>query len=412
MKTAVLVLLAAGLRLGAQSPSVNYDEARVPKYTLPDVLAGAKDRAGWEKQRGRILEIYRREVFGRAPARPARLAFEAGPVDRQALGGKASRKIVTIYFDGKSAAPRARMLMYLPAGAKQPVPVVLGLSFAPIQSVAYDPGVPLGDEWVKDAKQPGEEKSRGSHAREWQVEQILAHGYGVAVIYYGDIEPDFDGGMKYGVRPLFFKPGQTGPAADEWAAISAWAWGLSRAMDYLETDRAVDAKRVAVFGHSRLGKTAIWAGAQDTRFSLVISNESGEGGAAISRRDYGERTKDLNTHFPHWFCANFRKYNDHEEQMPFDSHMLLGLIAPRALYVASAEGDRWSDPRGEFLGAYHASRVWKLFGKKGLTSDEMPPVEHPVMGQSVAYHIRTGKHDVTAYDWEQYLKFADLQWKN
>jgi hypothetical protein len=411
MKTAVLVLLAAGLRLGAQSPDVIYDEARVPKYTLPDVLAGVKDRAGWEKQRGHILDIYRREVFGRSPGRPAKLAWEAGSIDRQALGGKALRKIVTIYFDGKSAAPRARMLMYLPAGANKPVPVVLGLSFAPVQSVANDPGVPLGDEWVRNEKQAGEEKSRGTHAQQWQVEQILAHGYGLAVMYYGDIEPDFDGGMKYGVRPLFFKPGQTGPAADEWAAISAWAWGLSRAMDYLETDHAVDARRVAVFGHSRLGKTAIWAGAQDVRFSLVISNESGEGGAAISRRDYGERTKDLNTHFPYWFCANFRKYNDREDQMPFDSHMLLGLIAPRALYVASAEGDRWSDPRGEFLGAFNASRVWELFGKKGLTSDEMPPVEHPVMGQSVAYHIRTGKHDVTAYDWEQYLKFADMQWK-
>jgi hypothetical protein len=410
MRPAALLLIAAAMRLGAQSPDVIYDEARVPQYTLPDVLGSVKDRASWKKQRVRLLELYRREVFGRSPEKSPALAWEAGATDRQALGGRAVRKIVTLYFGGKNATPRARLLMYLPAAAIRPAPVILGLSFAPIQTVANDPGVPLGDEWIRNVKQPGQEKSRGAQAQQWQVDQILAHGYGLAVMYYGDIEPDFDGGIKYGVRPLFFKPGQTEPSADEWGAISAWAWGLRRAMDYLETDPSVDAKRVAVFGHSRLGKTAIWAGAQDARFSLVIANESGEGGAAISRRDYGERIQDLNTRFPHWFCLNFRKYNGQEDQMPFDSHMLLALIAPRALYVGSAEGDRWSDPRGEFLGAYYASKVWELLGKKGLTSDVMPPVEHPVMGESVAYHIRTGKHDVTAYDWQQYLAFADRQW--
>ena len=180
-------------------------------------------------------------------------------------------------------------------------------------------------------------------------------------------------------------------------------------MDYLEKDKEVDAKHVALFGHSRLGKTALWAGAQDTRFSIVISNESGEGGAAISRRDYGERTKDLNTRFPHWFDGNFKKYSEREDEMPFDSHLLLSLIAPRGLYVASAEEDRWSDPRGEFLGAANASPVWELFGKKGIGTMEMPGLHQPV-GDHVRYHIRAGKHDVTAYDWEQYLKFAAAEW--
>ena len=415
------ILLAVGVRVFAQSPETLYDESKVPHYSLPDVLSAKdgkriRDKAGWEKQRQAILEMYRTDVFGHSPEKSSKVTFEAGEPDRPALGGKAIRRIVTIHFGGKEAGPAAHLLMYLPANATKPAPAFLGLSFAPVQSVANDPGVPLYDQWTRDPdtkemlKKPAPERTRGAGAQQWQVEQILSHGYGLAVMYYGEIEPDFDGGMKYGIRPLFFKPGQTQPAAGEWGAIGAWAWALSRAMDYLQTDRAVDSRKVAVFGHSRLGKTAIWAGAQDTRFSLVISNESGEGGAAISRRDYGERTKDLNTRFPHWFCANFRQYNDHEDQMPFDSHMLMALTAPRALYVASAEEDRWSDPRGEFLGAYHASRVWELLGRKGIPSDQMPANHQPVMGQSVAYHIRAGKHDVTAYDWEQYLKFASMQW--
>jgi hypothetical protein len=301
------------------------------------------------------------------------------------------------------------LLIYLPAGAKGPVPVFLGLSFDGVHTVANDPGVPLEPRWVRGVKEASPESSRGSAAQRWQVEKILAAGYGLATVDYNDIEPDFVGGMKYGIRPLFFQPGQSEPAPDEWGAIAAWGWAASRAMDYLEKDTAVDAAHVALFGHSRLGKTALWAGARDARFSIVIANESGEGGAAISRRDYGERTQDLNTRFPHWFDGNFKKYNAREDEMPFDSHMLLSLIAPRGLYVASAEEDRWSDPRGEFLGAANASAVWQLFARKGIGAMEMPGLHQPV-GEHVRYHIRAGKHDVTAYDWEQYLKFAAAEW--
>jgi len=421
------VLLCAAALMGshaaAQKPDAIYDEAKVPKYSLPDPLVmnngeRVRDASIWtSRRRPEILEIYRTEVYGRSPERPASMAFDVDSVERHALGGRAVRKQITICVAAGTGTLKMKALIYLPTGATKPVPLFLALSFVGNEAVSADPGVALGDRWVRDAvsnemvKQRAPEASRGSSAQQWQLDQILGHGYGLATVFYGDIEPDFVGGMKYGVRSLFLKPGQTEPAADDWGAIAAWSWGLSRTMDYVETDRDIDAARVAVMGHSRLGKAALWAGAQDTRFSMVISNESGEGGAAISRRLYGERTKDLNTRFPHWFDGNFKRYSDHEDRMPFDSHMLLALIAPRALYVSSAEEDRWSDPRGEFLGAVNAGPVYELLGEKALTAEAMPGLHQPV-GHTVRYHIRAGKHDVTAYDWEQYLKFADVQWSH
>jgi hypothetical protein len=414
--------LLFSLRAFAQQAPVLYDESKVPAYTLPDVLVlrsgeAVRDSKTWiSRRRPEILALYEREVFGRSPARPRKLDYEVSSVDGRALEGRAVRKLVTVHFREKAGGPKMNLLVYLPSGAKKPVPVFLGMSFAGIWTVADDPGIPLGEQWMRNPetrayeKKMAQDEDRGSRTQQWQVEKILDAGYGLAVFYYGDVEPDFAGGMRYGIRPLFLKPGQEEPASDQWGAIGAWAWAASRAMDYLENDRDVDSTRVALFGHSRLGKTALWAGAQDTRFSIIISNESGEGGAAISRRLYGERTRNLNTAFPHWFDGNFRKYNDREDQMPFDAHMLLSLIAPRGLYVASAEEDRWSDPKGEFLAAANASPVWGLFGREGIGTMNMPGLHQPV-GAVVRYHIRAGKHDVTAYDWEQYLKFAAGIWK-
>jgi hypothetical protein len=191
----------------------------------------------------------------------------------------------------------------------------------------------------------------------------------------------------------------------DWGAIAAWAWGLSRVVDYLETDSAVDAGKLAVIGHSRLGKTSLWAGAQDKRFGMVVSNNSGEGGAAIMRRNFGETTAVITKAFPHWFTKTYSNYANNEAACPVDSHMLIALAAPRAIYIASAEEDRWADPKGEFLSGLHAQPVFDLFGKKGYGVLEQPPVNTPV-GDVVGYHIRTGIHDVTRYDWEQYIAFA------
>lgn len=418
----VFAAIAVALVAGAQQRDNNYDEAKVPAYTLPDplVMAGGqpvRSAAQWYKQRRpEILALFEKHVYGRTPAGGPRARFGTASADTRALNGAAVRKQVTIFFSKDDSGPKMDLLLYLPANAKGRVPVFLGLNFGGNHTVAADPGIKLGDVWERAGsgreltKTAASDDKRGSAASRWQVEKILARGFGLATAYYGDIDPDFDDGFQNGVHPLFYKPGQTRPEPGEWGAIGAWAWGLSRALDYLESDKDVDAKHVAVFGHSRLGKTALWAGAQDTRFAMVISNDSGEGGAALSRRMFGENVKDLNTSFPHWFCEGYREYNDHVSDLPVDQHMLLALIAPRPLYVASAADDLWADPKGEFLSAAQASAVYRLLGRKGLGTGRMPDIQQPV-GQNVRYHVRDGKHDVTAYDWEQYLSFAEWQFR-
>jgi hypothetical protein len=427
MKSSLVVVLALVfapcLLRATDPPNTNYDEAMVGTYTLPDPLVcadGTKvtDARTWiEKRRPELLELFRANMHGRSPARPAGMTFEIISSNANALGGKATRREVAIRLGGEKDAPVIHLLLYIPNAAKKPVPTFLGVNFDGNQTVAADPGIKIIGQWTWDKAaarevfiQPAEE-TRGKGAGQWAVGKILARGYALATIPRADIEPDYAEGWRHGVRGWFLKEaGRSEFAPDDWGAVAAWAWGLSRALDYLATDPDIDAKRVAVMGHSRMGKAAVWAGADDERFAIVISNESGEGGAALARRWFGETTAVINEKFPYWFCGNFKQFSNNDDRLPFDEHELLALVAPRPLYVASAQEDRWSDPRGEFLSAKAAEPVWRLFGKAGLGVDEMPPVNHPV-GDTVAYHIRPGRHDVTDYDWEQYLAFADRFFK-
>lgn len=404
----------------------NYDESKVPSYTLPDPLVlnngkPVRDAAMWRSQRRpELLELFAREVYGRTPAgRPAKMHWAVTSLDRAALGGKAVRKEVTIWFTESKSGPRMQLLLYQPLSASptSPAPAFLGLNFGGNQTVANDPAITLSAAWMRPSRDDrvlnarATEASRGASAAAWDVETVTARGYATATIYYGDLCEDRIEGMGKDVGALFWIRSTEGRKPDEWGAIGIWAWGLSRALDYLESDRDIDAKRVAVHGHSRLGKTALWAGAQDERFAMVISNNSGAGGAALSLRRFGETVKVLNTSFPHWFAKNFRAYNEREDALPVDQHELIALMAPRPVHVASAEDDRWADPRGEFLSAKHAEPVYALFGKKGLGVADMPVVNQPVLGDALAYHIRTGKHAITPYDWAQYLDFADREMK-
>ena len=377
-------------------------------YVLPEPLrlsdgTEVADADMWmEKRRPEILALFEDEVYGRAPDRKIAMTTSLTSLDKEALGGRAIRKEVILGFENAGGRLDLNVLIYLPKHSDGPAPAFVGLNFEGNHNVHPDPGITLSGSSGQTTA-----ATRGSRASLWQVERIIERGYALVTMNYEDVDPDFDDGFQNGVHPLFYSQGQERPAPNEWGSIAAWAWGLSRIMDYLGTDDDIDHTRVAVMGHSRLGKTALWAGARDERFALVISNNSGCMGAALSRRRRGETVAAIASAFPHWFCGAFAKYANREGELPIDQHMLIALIAPRPVYVASARLDTWADPEGEFLAARAATEVYRLFGKDGLAADKLPGLHKPVTS-IIGYHIRKGTHDVTRYDWDCLMNFADI----
>ncbi len=397
--------------------------ARAVAAELPDPLVALDGTrittaAAWrEKRRPELLDFFTREVYGRAPGKPSSLVSEIFDRDPTALGGKATRIQIAIYPGGRPA-PRMDLLVYVPNAAKGRVPAILGLNFSGNYSIHADPGIRLAGSWVEESRPPSagpaaasghraNDAGRGSNGRQWPVEEILSRGYALATMHREDVCADRPPYFETGVQPLF---PELQTADDNFGCIAAWAWALRRSLDELEKEPAIDSKRVAVFGFSRLGKAALWAGAADERFAMVLSNESGAGGAKLFHRGVGEDIARLNTNFPHWFARNFRHYMGKDTELPFDQHQVISLVAPRPIYVASAEDDRHSDPEGEFAAAKAAEPVFKLLGADGLPAAAWPPVGTSVQG-GIGYHVRAGKHDVTLFDWMQYLDFADKHLK-
>lgn len=377
-------------RLSKVNQNVNYYESKVPPYTLPDPLITNDGRKvtkprEWKKiRREEVLELFRENVYGRVPPTPYTKTFKVVNEQKDAMGGAATLKQVDITITSDNKSLVIHLSLFVPNNKNKPAPVFLLINNRPVENI--DPTRKVKSEF-------------------WPAEEVISRGYAIAAFYNADLDPDKFDDYKNGIHGVLDRGLRQG---DSWGTLSAWAWGASRCLDYFETDKDIDSKKVAVVGHSRGGKTALWAGAQDERFAMVISNESGAGGAALARRRYGESvTVTNNSSIFYWFCSNYKKYSNNEDALPVDQHMLMALIAPRALYVACADQDLFGDPKGSYLSLYHSLPVFQLLKTNSYLPEAMPPLDKPVMSGRVAFHIRTGVHNMLLKDWNWFMDFGD-----
>jgi (4-O-methyl)-D-glucuronate---lignin esterase len=378
------------LRLALKSGHIsNYDESKVRPYVLPDPLVTpanvrVRDARAWRTRRTEILRLYETEIYGRVPANAPIVTWRVAETDQAGLAGAAVSQHVVGTVGSKPDGPRINLDVYTPAHARRPVPVVLMVNFG-------------GGDTARGRGIGATTPTAGA--------DILAKGWGYATVGYQDIQPDRANSWTQGVIGMTLAAGASQPAPDEWGTISAWAWGISRIVDYLETDKLIDGRQIAIQGHSRLGKTVLWAGARDERIAAVFSSCGGEMGSALARRDWGETVDDMAQNFAWQFAGNFQKWVGRWNDMPVDAHMLIALNAPRPVFISGGTTDQWSDPVGEFLAEVAAGPVYELLGRKGLGVAALPPLDTPVVGGDLGWHYHTGGHAATPGDWNAFLQF-------
>ncbi len=410
----ILPALAAVLFLGLAATAGEFPPPReLPSNPgLPDpliMLNGDRitSKEQWsEKRRPELKALFQHYMYGYFPP-PAKIEAKVEREDKKALGGKATLKEVTISF-GPPECPKIHLLLVVPNEREGPAPVFVGMNFCGNHAVLNDPKIRIPTAWMypnrKGVKNNrATEEGRGTEIDTWAIEQSIDRGYAIATFYNGDIDPD-RAEVREGIQ-RFIKPDAT---PNDWATIAAWAWGIHRAVDYLVTNPDIDKSRIAVVGHSRLGKTALLATAYDDRIALAIPHQAGCGGTAPSRTKdpKAESVKRINTSFPHWFNARFKEFNDEVERLPFDQHCLVALCAPRPVLFTNAAEDLWANPSGQFEILKAASGVYRLFGVEGLEA-KGPPEPDKLIASRLGYYIRPGKHSMTREDWKVFLEFAD-----
>ena len=372
----------------------NYDESKVGEYTLPEILVAesgetVRTPSQWENvRRPEIVKLFEDNVYGQVPKDFDDIKFKVVNTDKKAINGKATLKELAITISRLGKSITMNLVMFTPNKATKPAPMFLVINHRGIKTM---------------------DVTRQNKDAFWPVEEVIDAGFGISGFDVIDVSPDNKVTFKEGVLDQLY-PEQL-EMSNGMRTLGAWGWGASRVIDYFEKDKSVDATKIISVGHSRGGKSSLWFGAQDKRVAITISNESGNSGAALSRRNFGETIERITQNFPYWFCTNYQKYANNEDKLPVDQHMLLALIAPRAVYVASAAEDTWADPNGQYLALKESQVAFNLYGIETNLPDKMPLVDEQIIKPHMGFHNRQGKHNMTVYDWQQFINFANEYFK-